>query len=297
MLDKRLLEQVSVMTLCVFLLFLTESKLAISAGRLQIEIWSDKTEYLTREPISVHYRIKNIGDKPVIMIFHALKGYFKIQDQQGRQYPNLLSGSYGFISDSLKPNEAFEGSEGIDGRYGIVDVGEYTCYLESPKWINAPSTRSNEIKIRIKDPEGEEKKALRLYLEAEDLKYGRDEQGKKDLQKRELGFQKFQVLVDKYPKSTYAPLALKAAIGTYLYSQNLDERREIIPICIKLIEDYPAFCDFVGTFTDLVHTYEILKDKEGAIKTMQELIKKHPHTKISEEAQRRLKKIEKWEFE
>ena len=209
----------------------------------------------------------------------------------------MLSGSYGFISDSLKPNEAFEGSEGIDGRYGIVDAGEYTCYLESPQWINAPSARSNEIKITIRNPEGEEKKALGLHLEAEGLRYGRDDQGKTDHQKRELGFQRFQVLVDKYPKSTYAPLALKAAIGTYLYSQNLAERRRIIPICIKLIEDYPAFCDFVGTFTDLAHTYEILKDKEGAIKTMQELIKKHPESKISERAEYWLERIEKWEFE
>jgi tetratricopeptide (TPR) repeat protein len=297
MLYKRVLKQVWAITLFVFLLFLTQSKFAISAGRLQIEIWSDKIEYLTREPISVHYKVKNVGDKPVIMIFHALKGYFKIKDQQGREYPNMFSFSYAFISDSLKPNESFEGSEGIDARYGIRQPGEYTCYLETPKWVNTPVTKSNEIKIKVKDPEGEEKKALELYLEAEKLKYGKDEQGRKDLKKRELGFLKYQELVKKYPNSIYAPLSLKAAIGVYFYSRDLAERRKTIPLCSKLIEDYPDFYDFAGTFTDLVHTYEILKDKAGAINTMKELIKKHPNTKISERAEYWLEKIEKWEFE
>jgi hypothetical protein len=83
----------------------------------------------------------------------------------------------------------------------------------------------------------------------------------------------------------------------YFYSRDLAERRKTIPLCSKLIEDYPDFYDFAGTFTDLVHTYEILKDKAGAINTMKELIKKHPNTKISERAEYWLEKIEKWEFE
>ena len=290
--DKMVFKRSFALTLFVFLLLLVEPKLVISAGQLQIEIWSDKAEYLTREPLSVHYKIKNVSDKPVIMIFHAMKGYFKIKDKQGREYPNTASFSYGFISDTLKPNDSIEGSEGIDARYGIVRSNEYTCYLESPDWVNTPLTKSNEIKIVVKDPKDDEKESLDLYLEAEKLAWCKDTNRKK----WELGFLKYQELVNKYPKSVYAPQSLYGAMLVYLYSSNLEERRKIIPVCKRLIEEYPNSYPFIDAFTELVDTYKILKDKEGAIKTMQELIKKHPNTRISEEAQRRLKEIEKWGF-
>lgn len=296
MFNKKALKQIFVPPLFIFLLFLIQTKLAVSGGQLRIEIWSDKTEYLIREPISVHYKVKNIADEPVIMIFHALKGYFKIKDQQGREYPNTASFSYAFISDSLKPNEVFQGSEGIDARYGIVNPGEYTCYLESPKWGNTPSAKSNEITIKVKVPKGDEKKALDMLLEAERLKYARDKDGRKDLKKRELAFLKYQALVDQYPNSIYAPLALQSAIGIYRYSENGEEMRKVIPVCLQIIENYPDSYSFGDAFCDLVDVYEILKDREGAIKTMKELIEKHPNTKISERAEYWLKQIEKWEF-
>jgi TolA-binding protein len=287
------LQRVFVLSIFTILMILIESQFVVSAVQLKIEIWSDKDEYLTREPISVHYRVKNVGDEPAIMIFHALKGDFRIEDQQGKVYPNTASFSYGFISDTLKPNESVEGSEGIDARYAIVKAGEYTCYLQTPPWIKAPITKSNQIIIKVNDPEGEEKKALELYLEAEELSWCKD----KDPQKWELGFQKYQELVDKYPKSVYAPQSLYAAMMVYLYSQNLDERRKIFAVCKRLIEEYPNSGPFMISFTELVDTYKTLKDKQGAIKTMKELMEKHPNTKISEEAERRLEQIEKWKFE
>jgi hypothetical protein len=81
-----------------------------------------------------------------------------------------------------------------------------------------------------------------------------------------------------------------------LYSPNLEERRKILSVCRRLIEEYPNSNPFMSAFIELIDTYKILKDKEGAIKIMNELIKKHPDTKISEEAGKRLKQIEKWKF-
>jgi len=156
--------------------------------------------------------------------------------------------------------------------------------------------KSNVLKFKIKDPERDEKEALELYLEAEKLKWARDEDGRKNPLKRELGFQKLLELVDKHPNSVYAPQALYSAIGIYLYSYDLEERRKIIPVCIKLIEEYPKSYYFMSAFTELIDTYKILKNKEGAIKTINELIEKHPNTKISEEAERRLKQIKEWKF-
>jgi tetratricopeptide (TPR) repeat protein len=277
--------------LCLFFI-----KSARCTGHVQIKIWSDKTEFLTREPISIRYEVKNVGNSPAVMIFHALKGYFKIKDKRGKVYPNTLSFSYGFACDTLKPNEIFEGSEGIDSRYGIVQPGEYICYLESPKWGDTPSAKSNEIKIKVKDSEGEEKKALDMFLEAEKLKYARGKDGKKDLKKRDVGFQKYQELVDKYPNSIYAPQALQAAIGIYKYSVNMEEMRKVIQLCLRLIENYPDSYSFGDVSCDLIDIYKALKDKQGAIKTLKELIQKHPNSKISAEAEIRLKQIEKWEF-
>jgi tetratricopeptide (TPR) repeat protein len=300
MFKKRLLGFGSNFVVFIFLLGFSFSSGGNCAGCLDIRIWSDKYEYLTREPILVDYEVKNISDTPVRTIFDLFNEHFNIKDQDGRGYSNLMLGSYASFSDTLKPGESYKGGLAIDGRYQIVSQGEYICYMEIPKDLLLPfcseKSKSNPIKIKVKDPEGTEKKALELYLEAGKLKYARNKQGRKDLQKRELGFLKYQELVGKYPNSIYAPLALRAAIGVYLLSQDSNERRKIIPLCIKLIEDYPDFYDFVGTFTDLVDTYKILKDKEGAIRTMKELIEKHPNTKISERAEYWLKQVEKWEF-
>ncbi len=83
----------------------------------------------------------------------------------------------------------------------------------------------------------------------------------------------------------------------YFYSRDLEQRRRVIPVCMRLIEEYPDSYYFHLSFTELLHTYEMVKDKDGAIKTIRELIKKHPNTRISEEAEQRLRKVEKWEFE
>ena len=273
----------------IILVVLLASVVSKSSEKLQIKIWTDKNEYLTREPIIVNYEVKNIADRTVRLNFLALSMYFDIKDQDGKGYPNKLYLSFGFAyPDSLKPSESYESGENITDRYGVVFPGEYTCSLNNP----SPEAKSNVITIKVKDPKGDEKKALNLYLEAEKLKYTKD----KDPKKRELGFLRYQELADKYPKSVYAPLSLASARGVYRYSINLEERRKIIPVCKRLIENYPNSLYFGSVFMSLVDVYEVLKDKAGAIKTMKDLIKKHPKTEISERAEYWLEKIEKWEF-
>jgi tetratricopeptide (TPR) repeat protein len=222
---------------------------------------------------------------------------FVIEDKNGKHYRSHILGSYGGGQD-FAPGEIYTKSLDVGGRYGANGVGEYTCYIHSyPFFVsNAPYLNSDTIEFKVVEPKGEEKEALRLFSEAEKLRYARSVAGGPDFAKKELGFQKYLELVDRYPKSIYAPKALSSAVGVYIYSPKPEENRRVIPVCIKAIEDYPDSYYFVWAFTDLVLTYENLKDREGAIKTMKELIKKHPNTKISEEAQRRLKEIEKWEF-
>jgi hypothetical protein len=262
---------------------------------IEIRIWSDKREYLIREPILIHYEVKNSGDSPIILSFDEFGEYFKIKDEKNSSYANMFLVQY-VLTDTLKPNEFYRGRANISDRYRIIDAGEYTIFMETPEGDVLPVTKSNIIKIKVKNPIGEEKKVLDMFLEAERLEWARDKDGKKDFTKRELGFQKYLELVDKYPKSVYAPLSLASARGVYRYSTNLEERKKIIPLCIRLLENYPNSLYFSSAFMSLVDVYEVLKDKVGAIESMNELIKKHPNTKILEEAEKRLQRIEEWKF-
>ncbi len=135
-----------------------------------------------------------------------------------------------------------------------------------------------------------------MFLDAGTVRATEKENSRRCPKRGKAEFLRYQAPVEKYPKSVYAPLALREAIGIYFYSQDLNKRKKIIPLCMKLIEDYPDFYYFVWTFSELVSTYEILKDKKGAINAMNELIEKHPNTKISEKAEYWLEQIEKWEF-
>jgi len=268
-----------------------------STSQIEMQIWSDKPDYLAHEPIVVNYKVKNTGDKVTRLNLTEIGFCLNVKDQDGKNYPPRLSLSYGFaFPDSLKPNEEYEGGINISGAYGVVSEGEYTCFLQNPEdqqrnSLNPSHAKSNTIIIKVKEPTGDEKKALDILLEADKLKYARDAEGKKDLTKKEPAFQKYLELVDKYPKSVYAALALVSVQGIYKFSNNLEETKKIIPVCKRLIEEYPNSIFFMSAFTSLVGVYEILKDKTGAIEAMNELIEKHPNTKISEEAERRLKQI------
>ena len=287
------MRRLTVGILVILVVFLS-SLLSRASEKLLIRIWTDKDTFLVQEPIPVHYEVKNISDSTMRLSFGMINEDFVIKDQQGRGYATHLRFSFSGVGDSLNPGENHQGSLDIAGWYGVLNIGEYTCYIytQPSAVLHFPWIKSNTIKFNVIEPKGDEKKALDMFLEAEKLKYSRDRiHGGRDLKKAELGFIKYQEFVDKYPNSIYAPSALQAAIGIYLYSENPEDLKKIIPVCLKLIENYQedVFCDLVGV-------YETLKDKESAIKTMRELIEKHPNTKISERAEYWLEKIEKWEF-
>ena len=271
-----------------------------AADKPQIKIWVEKDQFFVHEPVPVHYEIKNISDSTLFLSL-LREEHFVITDQEGKRYRSHLKGTSMGV-DLLKPGETRHGSADICRRYGVVSIGEYSCYLDlapPPQIYRAQyeRTKSNTVRIKVVEPEGEEKKALDIFLKAEKFKYSRDRiQGGRDLKKADLGFLKYQELVNRYPNSIYAALSLDCALGVYEFSTNLEERRKIVPVCIRLIENYPNSPYFASAFSSLVDVYEVLKDKEGAIKTMQQLIKKHPNTKISERAEYWLEKIEKWEF-
>jgi tetratricopeptide (TPR) repeat protein len=272
-----------VLLLAIILVSFRFQKSASAGCPFEIKIRGDKREYLTREPIIVHYEVKNISDSAICFAFDNVKEFFNIKDQLGRGYANIDHGDYFICPDTIHPNEVFSGSEGIDFRYRIIQPGEYTCF------VDFFGCKSNILKIMVKDPTGDEKKALNLYLEAHELHWCKD----KDPKKWEGAFYKYLELAERYPKSVYAPMSLYTAL---FKAHVIKDKNKIISVCKKLIEDYPNFYYIDDTFYNLVGNYKVLEDKAGAVDYMKELIKKHPNTKISERAEYWLEKIEKWEF-
>ncbi|MGB2989580.1 MAG: tetratricopeptide repeat protein [Candidatus Zixiibacteriota bacterium] len=259
-------------------------KSASAVCPFEIKIHSDKTEYLTREPISVRYEVKNISDSTICFAFDNVKEFFNIKDQQERGYANIEHGDYFICPDTIHPNEVFKGSEGIDSRYRIFQPGEYTCFLDF--FV----CKSNILKIKVKNPTGDERKALDLYLEAQKLHWCKD----KNPKKWEQAFYKYLELADKYPKSVYAPMSLYTAL---FKAHVIKDKNKVISVCKKLIENYPDFYYIDDTFYNLVGNYKVLEDKAGAIEYMKELIKKYPNTKISERAEYWLERIKDGKFE
>jgi len=267
--------------------FLNDAK----AELIQLRIWTDKEVYLTREPIIVHYEVENISDKLIQMNFFELGFLFKIKDQEGRSYNPQSSADYAFAyPDTLKPGESYKSSIthttslDIVDRYRIISPGKYTCFLENP----LPEAKSNIIRITVKDPKGKEKKALDLYWDAQKLRCKA-----KDPDKCEQAFYKYLELVEKYPKSVYAPMSLYTAL---FKAHVIEDKNIVISVCKKLIENYPESYYIDEAFYNLVGNYKVLKDKAGAMEYMRELIKKYPNTKISESAEYWLGKTEKEEF-
>lgn len=257
---------------------------------LQVRVWTDKSNFLAHEPIVVRFKVTNNWDRKHCINLIKMSEDFIIEDNQGRVYVSHLRGM-NMGRDLLEPGGTRHSSVEVSGLYKVVNVGEYTCYCQSvgcPAVLNSPSVTSDTARFRVIQPQGREKEALDRLMEIATLERPDPE---------DSVFLEYQGLADRYPKSVYAPKALDAAAGVYFYSQNLEQRRRVIPVCMRLIEEYPDSYYFILAFTMLVHTYEILKDKEGAIKTIHKLIKKHPNTRISAEAERRLKQVEEWGFE
>ena len=281
--------------LLLFLFLISGIAYALTEGRIEIRIWTNKEDYIVREPILVYYEVKNKGSNLIILSFGLFGEYFEIKDKKGRSYGNMYLGEYA-LTDTLRSKESYKSRTNVSDRYRVTNAGEYTIFMQTPEEGILPVVRSNVIKVKIQEPTGNEKKALDILVEADRLRWARDSEGKKDLIKKELGFQKYQELVDKYPNSIYAPLALNSALGIYKFSPDFDEMQKIIPLCKRLIENYPNSIYFSSAFMSLIDVYEVLKDRAGATEAMNELIQKHPNSKISQEAEKRLKKIEEWKF-
>jgi len=189
--------RIFLMSISIIFIILLASSFSQASEKLHLRIWTDKDEYIPREPIIVNYEVQNITDRIVRLDFWVLNMHFNIKDQEGKRYATeLLIVTPGLeYPDSLRPGESYKSSKNITDSYGIISSGEYTCFLNNP----SPQAKSNIIKIEVKEPEGKEKEALNLLLEAQSLASVDTNLGYPHRGKEELAVMKCQEIVDRYP--------------------------------------------------------------------------------------------------
>ncbi|MGB2768696.1 MAG: hypothetical protein WBC88_03095, partial [Candidatus Zixiibacteriota bacterium] len=142
---------------------------------LQMRIWTEKSNFLTHEPIVVHFRVTNIGDREYCINLSEMSEDFVIEDHQGRGYVSHLKGM-DMGGDLLGPGETRRNAVEVSGLYGVVNKGEYACYCRTigcPAVLNSQRVTSDTIQFKVVEPKGEEKEALHLFLEAEKLVWAR----------------------------------------------------------------------------------------------------------------------------
>ena len=261
------------------------------AKDVELKIWFGKEEYLVKEIVMLHGSLKNNRDTTIYFWSFDLFS-LTIRDKTGKFYPQKIF-TRGFTpgpTHSLKPGETHRFYEDILFTYTIYEglpVGTYFCFMTLHQYLGEKIT-SDTVQFVVKEPTGFEKDAQRLFIEAQKLSWST---GKSD-----QAFAAYQQLIKKYPNSIYVPGAVYGAALCYLYSDSSEKKKKSVAMYVNLIENYPDFLSVGRYFLPIYTIYLSMKDKAGAIKTMKELIEKHPDTEISREAEYWLEKIEKWEF-
>ena len=263
---------------------------------LEVRVWTDKDQFLPHEPIPVHYEVINTSDSTLTPSFRSAEKHFSVTDEKGTIYHTGMLSHY--LGYPFAPGVTHRATLELQAIYGVVDVGQYTCFIPVETHYgsrNSQLIKSNPIRFKVVAPTGEDEKALNLLLEAQKLAGVDSSLGYPHPGKEELALKMYEELASTYPNSVYAPMALLAAVE--VHARWYEHRRRVIPVCRWLVERYPGYYYWDNGFSHLVEAYELLRDKAGALRTMKELIEKHPNTRISERAEYWLEKIEKWEFE
>ncbi len=262
------------------------------AQDVELRIWFGKEEYLVKEIVMLHGSLKNNRDTTIYFWADELYS-LTMKDKTGEVYPKKMftQGWSPGPTHSLRPGETHRFYEDILFTYTIYEglpVETYFCFMTLHQYLGEMIT-SDTVQFVVKEPTGFEKDAQRLFIEAQKLSWST---GKSD-----QAFAVYQQLIRKYPNSVYVPGAVYGAALCYLYSDSTEKKKTSVAMYVNLIENYPDFLSVSRYFLPIYSIYLSMKDKAGATKTMQELIEKHPDTKISERAEYWLEKIEKWEFE
>jgi len=255
---------------------------------LRVKIWTDRTEYIPHEPILIKYELHNARNDNMLTNFWYLKEHFRIIDDKDRGYNNTMWGEY-ILGDTLHASEIVTDSEYVQSRYQTYNIAIYECSMVIPGEVVVPgcpyTMKSNSITFSVKEPEGENRQALALYLRADSL--GRMTELEKSVRRRNE-FEAYLDAAAKYPNTIYAPMALYMAL---LMESVPQDKTELISIGKRLIEDYPNTPYGAWACPYLVKAYRQTAGIEAAVEYFEYLRGKYPDSVIARRAEYWLGKI------
>lgn len=279
--------------------------------KLQVVVGFDKEVYLLDEPIFLKFHLRNVGSETLRYKYNGPQPYF-IKDSKGKVYkyygPQVMRGTT--AGEEIKPGETIEkGGYDLLENYGelppvkknyflplvrrylppevyTVQASFYLVdYYGGPEQIKTTLIKSNIAKFTVVEPTGDEEEAHRLLKRAYESQY------KKDDEDEALHYH--ESLVNSYPKSVYAPLAL--SIERLIYSQK-DFKKEQ-EIRKEIIDRYPNSFYAVQEVRATAVNYANLffrtghYDQEEIINELKHIAEKHKGTKVEPVAKEMIERV------
>lgn len=193
------------------------------------KIWVDKESYLIREPIWLSIYITNHGEIGPSITSNIIS-YFFVTDELGNKY--RCNRRYIIDYDKVKhmsSGQIFTYRFDLEERYAYYDGVKRHSFNEGILTVQGfirqsgyEDVLSNKLYIEIKKPKGHEKKVYDLLMKNYDIVHTKFNYS--------LGSKNYMSIVNNFPESVYAPLALNKSIQ--IGYGTLDKRK-------LLIEKYP----------------------------------------------------------
>lgn len=263
------------------------------------KIWTEKDHYFTYEPIWVNYRIVNRGETGPSIGQGRYYWIFNITDSKGVKYRPIIHNSN--VSQQMKPGQVHCNEIDISGSYSHPDSimkckifaydfmpGQYK--IQGYWRQNGYDTLfSNSIKVTVAEPEGDEKKAMKLFKKGYYLFHC----GKRELQEEVL-----LELVHKYQKSYYTVHALYLISLIHNRDTDIKGMDKMLFSMKKIIEEYPNSQKFYRhvALSEIKDYYRKKGDIHGAKEYMLKLQQIVKDREIKDRIEKTIQEIDQGKF-
>jgi len=262
-----------------------------SLAKLEYRVTLFQDSFFLYDPVGIELWVKNLGSDTAQVWFDPTQGWV-LQDQDGKLYPSTVHIHY-TGPKVIQPGDSLGGLTGLSDNgvripgpypYLVLPVGQYSVYYK----IGNDST--SPLAFRVVEPEGEENKALKLFLDAyfpingEKFLQGTPQQRTEFVREHVKKLLRF---VERNPKSVYAVVALPEALTATW--NILHDHKLAYQINNRIMREYPE--SRLNGFNFLKAYYR--DDPAGLRVVLDSIIRVNPHPRITAGALKTLKDVEK----
>ncbi len=283
---------VSKTKLMVLTILILGSSYATSMAGLEVKIAPLKSTYLLREPVLIHYQVKNVGPDSAWFWQSDIPLNFIVKDSKNKRYycnyeVTHLAPPPTFKPPAFKLGESVEGIANLNDYYGRValPINKYRVYLEV-EYGKDKISKSNTIEIEIIEPSGKEKEVFSELLAVDSLMR---------LKNSEEAYKKLASIYRNYPTSVYAHYCVSQSLSI-LYLSDVADKSKLAHLGREFIDKYPNSRYIETPLWILIEYYQSKKDKIGYSEELKSLIQKYPGTEVERKAKVRLENLDKVKF-